>query len=193
MITEHENAWPFMRTGPNDSLSTPSGTTRRLDLCSIVERLQAMHLNAELRYGQFLSPLCLQDGSYARGGRKDFLRDVRSVLVGAVSEEGDRRGEMARELSALFETEWTAVSRAVDSEPPRRPAPTAAAADVGAELDDARQMEKESFAAEGGDWRRECADALRRWGRKQSALMLAESKDDSGARSSVLDAAAQVF
>ena len=135
-------------------------------------------------------PLCLQDGAYARGGRKDFLRDVRSVLVGAVSDEGDsRRGVMARELSALFETEWTAVSRAVDSEPPRRPVPTAAAADV--EMEDARQDE-ESVAAGGDGWRRECADALRRWGRKQSALMLAESKQDSGARSSVLDAAAQV-
>jgi hypothetical protein len=113
------------------------------------------------------------------------------VLVGAVSDEGDsRRGVMARELSALFETEWTAVSRAVDSEPPRRPVPTAAVAD--AEMEDARQ-EEEGVAAGGDGWRRECADALRRWGRKQSALMLAGSKQDSGARSSVLDAAAQVY
>ena len=74
--------------------------------------------------GRTLSPLRWQDGSYARGGRKDFLRDVRGVLAGAASEEGDRRGVMARELSALFEMEWTAVSRAVDAEPPRRPAPS---------------------------------------------------------------------
>jgi hypothetical protein len=135
----------------------------------------------------------LQERAYARGGRKDFLRDVRSVLAGAASDEGDsRRAVMARELLALFETEWTAVSRAVDSEPPRRPVPAVSGADIGAEMDDTRQ-EEESLAAGGEGWRRECADALRRWGRKQSALVLAESKQDSGARSSVLDAAAQVY
>ncbi len=193
LITEHENAWPFMGSGPNDSQPAPSGSTRRLDLCSIVERLQVMPWTAELRPAWVVSPLCLQDGAYARGGRKDFLRDVRSVLGGAGSDEGDsRRGVMARELLALFETEWTALSRAVDSEPPRRPVPTAAVADVGAEMEDLRQ-EEESVTGGGDGWRRECADALRRWGRKQSALMLAGSKQDSGARSSVLDAAAQVY
>jgi hypothetical protein len=192
LITEHENAWPFMGAGPNDSQPAVSGTNRRLDLCTIVERLQVRLPRTVERTAWVVSTLCLQDGAYARGGRKDFLRDVRSVLVGAVSDEADsRRGVMARELSALFETEWTAVSRAVDSEPPRRPVPNAPVADVGAEMDDSRQ-EEESAATGGEGWRRECADALRRWGRKQSALMLAESKQDAGARSSVLDAAAQV-
>ena len=131
-----------------------------------------------------------QEGAYARGGRKDFLRDIRGVLGGAGSDEGDgRRGAMARELAALFETEWTAVARAADAEPPRRPA--AAGAD-GADCDEVRRDEADSGAT-GDEWRQECTDALQRWGRRQSALMPREGHDDTGAGMSVVDAAAQAM
>lgn len=128
----------------------------------------------------------MQEGAYARGGRKDFLRDVRSVLGSAGSDEADgRRGVMARELIAVLETEWTAVSRAADAEPPRRPAQ--AGAD---DADDVRPDEGDG--GNGDEWRQECAEALQRWGRRQSSLMIEEAPEDSGNRVSVVDAAAQV-
>ena len=132
----------------------------------------------------------MQEGAYARGGRKDFLRDVRNVLGGPGSEDGDgRRGAMARELGALFETEWTAVARAADAEPPRRPAPPGA---DGGDMDDMLCDDADGGAAASEEWRQECVEALQRWGRRQSALMLEETKGDSGARMLASDAAAQV-
>ncbi len=113
------------------------------------------------------------------------------MLGAAGSEDGDgRRGAMARELTALFETEWTAVARAADAEPPRRPAPSGA---DGAEDDDMWCDDADVGAAAAEDWRQECAEALQRWGRRQSALMLEENRNDAGARMSVSDAAAQVI
>lgn len=39
LLMEHENAWPFMGTGPGDQ---PAAGGRRLDLCGVVERLQVL-------------------------------------------------------------------------------------------------------------------------------------------------------
>jgi hypothetical protein len=127
-----------------------------------------------------------------RGGRKDFLRDIRSVIGSGMDEGDGRRAAMARSLSTLFETEWAFVARAADSEPPRRPAAQSIAED---EVGDANKEEGRRDAEEGAgkrNWRQECAEVLRRWGRNQCAWILPEDSGIGEARGSVTDAAAQV-
>ena len=94
MIEEHESSWPFMGPfqGTDEEMRRYAATVKRpMDLSTVVEKIRG--------------------GSYARGGRKEFLRDIRSVFFNAmlVHTKEDEKYTMALELSDMFEEEWAAV------------------------------------------------------------------------------------
>ena len=88
-LQDNENAWPFMTKLPDTEDSDK--IKKHMDLPTISQRLQS--------------------GQYIRGGRKDFLRDARTIFSNAISihNEDSQMHVMARNMSAVFELEWASL------------------------------------------------------------------------------------
>ena len=93
-LKEDENAWPFMQSLPNAESSDK--IKKHMDLPTIGDRLQNAH--------------------YIRGGRKEFLRDSRTVFDNVLKthDEDSQLYVMAQKMSALFELEWASLMLILD-------------------------------------------------------------------------------
>jgi hypothetical protein len=93
-LQEDENAWPFMQSLPNAESSDK--IKKHMDFPTIADRLANAH--------------------YIRGGRKEFLRDSRTVFDNVLKthDEGSQLFAMAQKMSALFELEWASLMLILD-------------------------------------------------------------------------------
>ena len=90
----HADAWPFMQASQGSDGNAQG--RKNMDFPMIAERLAT--------------------GQYIRGGRKDFLRDTRSIFINAMAQndEESQLHVMATNMSALFELEWASLMLVLD-------------------------------------------------------------------------------
>ena len=93
-LENDESSWPFMK--PLPGIEGNPNIKKLMDIPTIRERLQS--------------------GQYIRGGRKDFLRDARTIFLNATAtqSEDSQLYAMATKMSNLFELEWASLMLMLD-------------------------------------------------------------------------------
>jgi hypothetical protein len=161
LLAAHENAWPFMQPfqGSDVEMRAYHAVVKRpMDLPLVMDRLT--------------------NGTYTRGGRKDFLRDIRSVFANAMlfHTKEDQRYQMAQELSDKFEDEWAAVMSLIE-----KPEDTAQGDDEGGEhgsnMDASMDFAMPRPIEPGANWRKDCEHALERLKQHPSSWAFLEAME----------------
>jgi len=95
-LIQHENAWAFMGPLQFSDQNAANQAKRNVDIRTVMDKLS--------------------NGDYTRGGRKDFLRDIRSVFSNAMAhyEEEHQLHGMAKEMQEIFNTEWQNLMHILD-------------------------------------------------------------------------------